>query len=169
MRVIRCLNFGSLWWLRPGNLSSDPFRFSSNAAVFNTTGFVSGCRERRLWHVAGVVRINLGMHPGVSDADHFASGNFECAGLEHRGGWHRLLLGRRLKFAITAERVLLCIRSGEVGRIHFGERWHGESIQVIAGSALRGVQETLLLANPGATFQTEAGIWEVKWSGPTKR
>ena len=40
--VIRCLTFGSLWWLRPGNQVSDPLRFSAHAAVFNTTGFVSG-------------------------------------------------------------------------------------------------------------------------------
>jgi hypothetical protein len=60
--VIHCIDFGSLWWLRPGDDAADAYRFSAHAAIFNTTGFVSGCRERRFWHTSGVVRLNLGMH-----------------------------------------------------------------------------------------------------------
>jgi len=166
--VIRCLNFGSLWWLRPGNQVSDPLRFSAHAAVFNTTGFVAAGREHRLWHVAGVIRVNLGMHQGTHDARYFENANFECAGIEHRGGWNRLLLGRRLRRSDPVEGVLLCTRSSAVGRINFDDHWHEESIQVIAGSAWRGVQETLILASPGAHFQTEEGCWEVKWDGLTR-
>jgi hypothetical protein len=163
--VIRCLSFGSLWWLRPGKRTEDPLRFSAHAAVFNTTGFVSGSREWRLWLVAGVIRINLGMHPASHDANNFTAGCFESAGLEHRGEWNRLLLGRRLKQNTRAEKVLLCVRSGPLGRINFDDEWHDRRIQVIAGSALRGYQETLILASLGAQFQTEKGSWEVTWNG----
>jgi hypothetical protein len=52
-----------------------------------------------------------------------------------------------------------------IGRIDFDNRWHDEGVSVVAGSALRGVQETLLLAIPGSELRTEVGIWEVTWNG----
>jgi hypothetical protein len=167
--IIRCLNFGSLWWLRPGDQVADPLRFSAHAAVFNTTGFVSGRREYRSWHVAGVVRINLGMHRATHEARDFEGGSFECDGIEHRGCWRRLLLGRRSRRGSSAENVLLCTHSSVVGRIHFDDQWHDGTIQVVAGSAFRGVQETLILASPRAQFHTEKGRWEVQWNGLTRR
>ena len=167
--VIHCVSFGLLWWLRPGNQTSDPLRFSSHAAVFNTTGFVSGSRERRLWHIAGVIRINLGMHRDTDDARRFEASRYECTGLERRGEWNRVLLGRRLDRTVKAEKIIVCARSSVIGRIQFDVSWHGNGIQVLAGSAFRGEQETLLLATPGAQLQTDAGAWEVLWDGLVKQ
>ena len=167
--VIRCLDFGSLWWLRPGEDAADPFRFSVHAAVFNTTGFLSGCRERRFWHISGVVRINTGMHGHSQQTRDFESSSYESPGLERRGAWNRLLLGRRLREKMPAEKVLLCARSNAIGRINFDAKWHASDVQVIAGSALRGAQETIILASPGAQFQTQKGTWEVTWNGLTRR
>jgi hypothetical protein len=164
--VIHCLSFGSLWWLRPGNDVLDPLRYSSRGAVFNTTGFVSHSRERRLWHVAGVIRINMAMHSGTS---RFDRERYECTGMERRGEWNRVLLGRRLNRSIKAEKILVCVRSNVVGRIRFDGSWSDDKIQVVAGSALRGEQETLLLTSPGAQFQTDAGTWEVSWEGMKRR
>lgn len=158
--VIHCLSFGSLWWLRPGDDTSDPLRFSARGAIFNTTGFISNRRERRLWHVAGVVRINVGMHGG---RPRFDGARYECIGLEHRGEWNRLLLGRRLNRSVKADKIMACIHSNAIGRIRFDSAWSDNKIQVIAGSALRGQQETLILASPGGQFQTDAGLWEVSW------
>jgi hypothetical protein len=45
--IIHCLNFGALWWMRPGRNHESATKFTTEAAVFNTTGFVSGARERR--------------------------------------------------------------------------------------------------------------------------
>ncbi len=167
--VIRCVSFGSLWWLRPGEQALDPLRFSAHAAAFNTTGFILGSRERRLWHVAGVVRINLGIHRHVLDAENFEQTCFASPGLERRGEWNRLLLGRRLKQNMPAERLLVCTRSTAIGRVNFEESWHCDKAIIVAGSALRGVQETLLLAMPGAELRTEAGTWEITWNGITKK
>jgi hypothetical protein len=167
--VVHCVSFGAVWWLRPGNHTSDPLRFSSHAAVFNTTGFVSGARERRLWHIAGVIRINLGMHRNTDDARRFEATRYECIGLERRGAWNRLLLGRRLDRTVKAEKIIVCTHSSVIGRIKFDTSWHGNEIQVLAGSALRGEQETLLLAAPGAHLQTDTGVWEVLWDGLVKR
>ena len=103
--VVHCASFGSLWWLRPGKDASGPTRhYSSHAAVFNTTGFVSGCRERRLWHIAGVIRINLGMHRDAVDPRRFSATSYECDGLERRGEWNRLLLGRGYGRAVEERR-----------------------------------------------------------------
>ena len=52
-----------------------------------------------------------------------------------------------------------------IGRIDFDGRWRDEGVIVVAASALRGVQETLLLAVPGSELRTEMGMWEVTWNG----
>jgi hypothetical protein len=167
--VIRCLNFGSLWWLRPGSEVSDSLRFSAHAAVFNTTGFVSGARERRLWLVAGVVRINIGMHRSLGSKEDYEGHCFDSRGPERRGEWNRLLLGPRLKATSKADRILFCLRSGVYGRVNFDRPWHDATLQVLAASAFRGEQETLILAGPGTQFQTNRGFWEVTWSDIVKR
>jgi hypothetical protein len=163
--VIRCLSFGSLWWLRPGNQASDPLRFSIRAAVFNTTGFRCGSHERRLWHISGVVRINLASHTQTAGARNFENGCYESPGPERRGEWNRLLLGKCMRTAVPADRLLVCARSTVIGRIDFEGRWYNGSVVVIASSALRGVQETLVLATPGAELRTACGKWEVTWNG----
>ena len=163
--VIRCLSFGSLWWLRPGNQSSDPLRFTVRAAAFNTTGFRCGSHERRLWHVSGVVRINLASHTQTTGARNFENGCYHSPGPERRGEWNRLLLGKPVGSAVRADCLLLCARSTAIGRIDFDSCWYDGSVAVIAASALRGFQETLLLAVPGAELRTETGKWEVTWNG----
>jgi hypothetical protein len=52
-----------------------------------------------------------------------------------------------------------------IGRIDFDGRRHDGSMVVVAASALRGVQETLFMAVPGAELRTETGKWEVTWNG----
>ena len=163
--VIRCLSFGSLWWLRPGNQVSDPLRFSVRAAVFNTTGFHCGSHERRLWHVSGVVRINLASHSEATRAGTFEDKWYQSPGPERRGEWNRLLLGKLIGSAVRADCLLLCARSSAIGRIDFDSCWCDGNVTVIAASALRGVQETLFLAVPGAELRTETGKWEVTWNG----
>ena len=167
--MIRCLSFGSLWWLRPGNQASDPLRFSIRAAVFNTTGFRCGSHERRLWHISGVVRINLASHIPASGAGNFENGCYQSPGPERRGEWNRLLLGKCIGTAVPADRLLVCSRSTVIGRIDFDGRWNSGGLAVIAASALRGVQETLLLAVPGAELRTETGKWEVTWNGVQRK
>jgi hypothetical protein len=165
---IYCLSFGSLWWLRPGNQAADPQRFASKAAIFNTTGFATG-KERRFWHVAGVVRLNAGMHQEARSKGAFTGGLFEADGLEHRGEWNRLLLKRRVSRRGNEDLIMLCVRSRNNGRINFDRPWHGSGVTVVAASAFRGEQETLLLAKAGATLITEKGEWEVTWQGLASR
>jgi hypothetical protein len=168
--VIRCVSFGSLWWLRPGDQLSDPLRYSARAATFNTTGFVSGARERRHWHVSGIVRINMAMHGRVVDCpDAFEGECYETPGLERRGVWNRVLLTRRLKHTTRAEKILICVESREIGHINFDGCWRAPTVSVIAASAFGGCQETLLLAMSGAEFRTETGQWEISWKGIVRK
>jgi hypothetical protein len=103
------------------------------------------------------------------ETSRFDGARYECTGLEHRGEWNRVLLGRRLNRSIKAEKIMACVHSSVIGRIRFNSSWSDDKSQVIAGSALRGQQETLLLASPGAQFQTDAGLWEVSWDSMKRR
>ena len=75
------------------------------------------------------------------------------------------MLGKSIGTAVAADQLLVCTRSTVIGRIDFDGRWHDGSVTVIAASALRGVQETLVLAKPGAELRTTSGKWEVTWNG----
>jgi uncharacterized protein (DUF952 family) len=79
--------------------------------------------------------------------------------------WNRVLLTKRLKHVTQADRILICVDSRAIGRIDFDESWHDQSVSVIAASAFRGRQETLLLGMSGAELRTEAGQWEISWNG----
>jgi uncharacterized protein (DUF952 family) len=57
------------------------------------------------------------------------------------------------------------VDSREIGRINFDEGWHDQGVSVVAASAFRGCQETLLLAMSGAELRTETGQWEITWNG----
>lgn len=156
--VALCLSFGSLTWLRPGNVPDDSLRFSSHAAAFNTTGFT---HKRRWWYTAGVLRMNVGGHPNGL----FLPGKYETPGVEKRGALNRVLLDRRAAPTAVATRILLCMHSRSVGRVDLNAQWHNERLMVIAGSAFRGEQETLILAEPGAQLQTQKGRMVVTWTG----
>lgn len=167
--TLKCLSFGSVWWLRPADDTDDSQRYVTRAALFNTTGFIQGTRTRRLWMVAGVIRINAGMHPDTRKAEAFAGKTYESGGLERRGSWNRILLGREARRRNSPNALLLCVRSDRVGRINFQEDWRSKDVDVVAASAHRGVQETLLLLRVGSTIRTESGVWETTWNNLKQR
>ena len=112
-----------------------------------------------------MVRINLAPHTQTTGIRNFENGCYQSPGPERRGEWNRLLLGKLVGSAVRADCLLLCARSTAIGRIDFDNCWSDGGVAVIAASALRGVQETLLLAVPGAELRTETGKWEVTWNG----
>jgi hypothetical protein len=95
------------------------------------------------------------MHRGTDDPRSFEAARYECTGLEHRSEWNRLLLGRRLNPTVEVQKIVVCTRRSVIGWIQFDASWHGNEIQVLAASAFRGQQETLLVASPGAQVQTD--------------
>ncbi len=163
--IVFCASFGSLWWLRPGNDAADNERYSSRAALFNTTGFKgSGARERRNWTVPGVVRLNAG--PCIEQRlrlDEIEPGNFQTPGLEQLGSQNRLLLERRAKNSSESEMVLMAVTSWTIGRISFESKWRTPRVKIVCASAFGGAQETLLLMPKDGQIQTENGTWELEW------
>lgn len=105
--------------------------------------------------------MNVGAHPNGL----FLPGKYETPGVEKRGALNRVLLDRRAAPTTAATWILLCMHSRSVGRIDLNTQWHDERVVVIAGSAFRGEQETLILAEPGAQLRTEKGRREVTWTG----
>jgi hypothetical protein len=105
--------------------------------------------------------MNAGQHRGGI----FQPGKYQCVGIEKRGEWSRVLLGRRLPDAEMPDGILLCLQSGTIGRINFDSKWRSGDVQIIAGSAFRGDQETLVMGTPGAVIKTEKGQGEVTWTG----
>ena len=158
--IVVCLSFGSLWWLRPGESADTSLKFTGHAAIFNTTGFRWGARERRNWTIPGVLRFNAGtladqrVHPEM-----MVGGKFQATNVEHRGSWNRLLLIRKVRRQVPPDAMLVNVRSVALGSIAFGANWRSSGVRVIASSSLGGEQETLLLMAAGSEFTTSKGTW----------
>lgn len=164
--IVHCADFGSLWWLRPGQDPASSKRFTSQAAIFNTTGFRSGARERRNWTVPGVVRLNAGTCIAQQmRLQEITPGNFETQGMEHMGSQNRLLLHRRADGTAKIDMFMLVVRSDTMGRIEFNEDWRSRGVRIVAASAYNKVQETLLLLPPDGEFTTTKGTWRTTWAG----
>ena len=167
--IVYCSGFGTIWWLRPGHNPASSERFTSEAAVFNTTGFASGARERRNWTQAGLVRFNVGtcLSQRLSPSA-LLPGNYSTSGLEQRGTQTRLLLGRRVRQTTYPDLVLVCVRSSEFGRLSFLGGWRSEGVRLVASSEFQGRQETLLLLpTTAASITTDRGKWSCEWTGET--
>jgi hypothetical protein len=109
--------------------------------------------------------MNMGVLFGTQGVTGFEPGNYSSLGLERRGEWNRLKLDRKLPKCAAADLALICMTSRGVGRINLSARWHDLGTNVVAGSALRAEQETLILAKPGARVTSERGVWEITWDG----
>jgi len=166
--ILHCLSFGSLWWLRPGNHPDSSARYSSEAAVFNTTGFISGSRERRNWLVAGVVRFNVGscLEQRIRP-DQIQQRKFFSPGPERNGVQNRLLLTRKIQANALADLLLIRISDEEHGRISFDSEWRSKGVRIVAASEFRDRQESLLLVPPDGYVKTNLGEWRCVWTSTT--
>lgn len=164
--IVHCLSFGSLWWLRPGNNLDSDARFTSEAAVFNTTGFISGARERRNWIVAGVVRFNVGtcLEQRIRP-EQIEQGKFSSPGPERNGVQNRLLLTGKVKANTPADLLLVCISSEQHGRISFDSEWRSKGVRILTASEFRDRQESLVLVPPDGYVKTNLGEWRFLWTG----
>jgi hypothetical protein len=163
--IVDCVSFGTLWWVRPGSRDDDPFRYTSNAAIFNTTGFRNGARERRNWIVAGVLRFNAGtLNEQRIRPVNLEIGKFQTPGIERCGSWNRLLFMRKVKRQTQPDAMLVKIQSCTMGRVTFGSPWRTEGVRLVASSFHRGEQESLLLMTEGSEMTTTTGKWRCECS-----
>jgi hypothetical protein len=170
--IIHCLSFGTLWWLRPGNDPESAARFTSQAAVFNTTGFASGSRERRNWIIPGVVRFNAGtsLEQRISPdqiVQGLVHGRFSSPGIERNGSQNRLLLMRKVKANTPVDFFLACISCEIHGRILFDSEWRSRGVRVLAASEFRRQHESLVLLPADGHIRTTLGKWRCIWTGST--
>ncbi len=166
--TIYCASFGTIWWLRPGADPSSRSRFTSGAAVFNTTGFRSGARDRRNWIQIGLVRFNVGTCLEQRlDPSALLPGNYETPGIEHRGSQKRLLISRRIARTLWPSAVMFCVKSEAVGRIAFDRGWRSGGVKLLSASEFRGRQESLIVLPVSGSITTDAGIWVAEWTGET--
>ena len=157
---IYCAGFGSIWWLRPGGDVTSAARFTTGAALFNTTGFRSGSQERRSWTQIGLIRFNVGTCLSQHvDPAMIAPGIYQSCGVEQRGSQNRLLLARRGRQKMRPDALLVCVQSAVYGRILFSEPWRSPGVKIIAASDYRGQQESLLLMPLGGIIHTETEKW----------
>ena len=166
--IIHCLSFGTLWWLRPGNDIESILKFSSQAAVFNTTGFISGSRERRNWIVPGVIRFNLGtcMEQRVNP-ERQQQTRFFSSGLERKGTQNRLLLSRKVKANAPVDSFLVRMSEKEHGRISFDSEWRSQGVRLVAASEFGTRQESLMLLPMNGCVRTDQWEWRIVWAGLT--
>lgn len=158
--IVECQSFGSLWWLRPGSVHDDLMKFTSHAAIFNTTGFRAGARERRNWTVAGVLRFNAGtLSEQRIDPQTLMEGKFQTSGMERSGSWNRLLFTRKVRGQRVSDALLFNASSRVFGPIAFTSSWRTRGVRVVASSSFGGEQESLLLMMPGSEISTMLGNW----------
>ena len=168
--IVHCLSFGTLWWLRPGQDRDSADRFTAQAAVFNTTGFVAGARERRNWIVPGVVRFNAGTcQEQRIRPDRDGQGRYVSPGMERNEAQNRLLLTRKVKANVPADMLLACLSCDEHGRISFDAEWRSRGVRLLAASEFRGKQEALVLVPRDGWVKTNQGEWRCLWDGLTAR
>lgn len=171
MMQVKILSFGSNWWARFGRNPDDPYRFSSRAAYFNSTGVLCGRKMRRHWIIPGLIRFN-----GVGDFNpNFPSRavgqTFVCTELTYAYGGNRILFSRKAADRAVAEWHLVVVSSLRFGLFDFKcSTWKSESVQSVAVSALRQTQEAMLLMRPGDWVSSNLGTWQLKlrndcWNG----
>lgn len=164
--IIYCAGFGTIWWLRPGADRASPSRFTKDAALFNTTGFHSGSKERRNWTQVGLVRFNVGTCLDQRlDPSALTPGNYETPGPEQRGSQNRLLISRRTAKQVSPDALMFCVRSEQVGHIAFDRAWRSEGVRLLATSEYRGEQESLLVVQVASSITTSVGEWGAEWTG----
>lgn len=158
--LVKIVGFGSNWWARYGRDPEDHYRYTRDAAYFNSAGVRCGSHIRRYWIVPGLVRFN-----GVGDFNpHFPSRSvgetFECADLAFAYGGNRLLFLRRARRSLPPDYYLVVFSSARFGLFNpEHSTWKSSSALPIAVSQLRDQQEALLLMKPTDWVHTELGFW----------
>ncbi len=160
-------SFGS-WWERKE-------RPSGGYAIWNSTGINDGVRVRPRSTLFG--QISFGHRARIEIAQHgrVRTGPWLASDLEERNGIRQMQLIARASAAQTIGWYLVTVTEALVGRLSL-DRSTTPEVRVIAQSAHKTRQETMLLVRPSATLHGDSGLatfiasgvssyWDVtKWS-----
>ena len=96
MMLVKILGFGSNWWARFGHDPHDRYRYTRDAAYFNSTGVRCGQQDEALLMVPRLdsVQRNRRVQPH-SSRNRVVGEVFECADLAFAGGGNRVLFRKK--------------------------------------------------------------------------
>ena len=160
--LIRILSFGCNWWARFGHDPEDRYRYTRQAAYYNSTGVRCGNKIRRHWTVPGLIRFN-----GASDFNPHTPARsigqtFVCTEPVFALGGNRIVFERRISGNVAPDFFLLVVTSERFGLFELeSEEWKSETARVIAASHLRDRQEAMLLMEPDGWVANNLGIWRL--------
>lgn len=142
---------------KDGNTSPERTRWENTTAIARGN---SGHQWRRRWTFQGIVRVNAIAFPWVRTDSDLCGRSFYSPGVEQRGDETRLLLFKPARLSDPIDAYLMCIRSGEYGKIEREKGWKSPGVRLIAASGGHGgPQEFLLLFQPGGWILTDQGYW----------
>lgn len=162
--IIHCVEFGSYWYSRLTRDSAGNV-LPKRSAYFNTTAIRKrGSQDKYSWctTISGFVRMNVAGFPKASLATDFLGANAFSRGLESYNGSNRLFLSCSVERRRPADRYLVVVNILRHGRILFTSNWKSYGVSIVAASATREFQETMLLMTPDAMIRTEDGVWGIQ-------
>jgi hypothetical protein len=162
--IVRCISFGTHWWLRPGTDRKTGAVIRARSAFLNTTGFARGTNVTRCHKTPGFVRVNAAMNPQFSTPTELLDGKFATNGIELYKESNRLLLKARVGNSVPTDAFLVCLRSEAEGTINFKSSWRRGPVRIFSTSFHEGsgAQESLFVIGPGGIVTTDLGEWEVE-------
>jgi hypothetical protein len=166
--IVRCLSFGTYWWLREGAHPVTGVPVLARSAYMNTTSIYRGKTATWGHWVPGFLRVNATMNPRFLTPNdligELIGGLFYTNGIEKYKESNRLLLKKRAKDSTVPDVFLVRITSEKEGKIDFESDWRRGAVRIFSSSFHDGSQETLLLIGKGGIVTTELGEWEVACS-----
>jgi hypothetical protein len=166
--IVRCLSFGTAWWLRPYLDPKTGQIIRQQSTFMNTTGFRRG--KRVVWghKTAGFVRLNAATHPSLTDPAELLQSNFKISGIESFRNSNRILLGKRVASGAPCDAYLVTLTSEEYGQIDFTSDWRSPKVRIVSSSfnstGHSNQQETMLLVPNLGTIKSSLGEWGIIWN-----
>jgi hypothetical protein len=162
--LVTVLGFGTIWERRSTGCGVTG---RARASYYNTTGIPVNGKVHYRWTTGGKIRFNS---VGGFDPDYpmrSVGRVYECGDVANGAhGWKQLLFRKMLPCAERPDFFLFVLTSRGFGSIHTRSScWRAESVNVIAVSEHRRMQEAMVLMPPYSWIRTELGTWFAEPSG----
>jgi hypothetical protein len=158
---VRMISFGTNWWAAHSNDVNDPFRFSRNAAWFNSAGLKYGNRIRFCWALHGQIRFNQSSGFNPEFRMRSAGKTFRCDEPREHGGRIHLLVTKPAGDR-TPDAYLVTLTDAQHGSINFDDPgWRSPGVRPISVSLRPPRYEALILMGLDHSIRTSLGEWQI--------
>jgi hypothetical protein len=160
MRV-RMISFGSNWWAAHSGDMNDPYRYTRNAAWFNSAGLRYGRRLRFCWVVPGQIRFNSSSRFNPEFKTRTTGKTFECDQPRlYSGRVHLLVTGPATN--CTPDAYLVTLTDSAHGLIDFDNPdWRSPGVRPISVSLRPPRYEAMVLMGTKDFIRTAKGEWHL--------